>query len=163
MKSRQFWMASLLLLIIIVIGVGNQLRWWDWRMLIGPITLTHFLVVIGAGYLVIVTPVYSYLKRHTQGFSPKMLALHVFGNLLAFLLITIHYTQQTGRPAEFKAVHSTGLILYIFLVIMVLTGFLSRFRIMRSMMRLWRFIHVSLVLSICIVLVFHVLQYFGIV
>lgn len=163
MKSRQFWIASILLLIIIVIGVGNLLRWWDWRVSAGPISSTHWAGVIGAGYLAIVTPIYSYIKRHAQVFLKKLLAFHVFGNLLAFLLVTIHYTQQAGRPAEFEAVHSTGLILFIVVAVMVLTGFLQRFRIIPSLMKSWRFIHVSLSLSFYIVLITHVLQFFDIV
>ena len=163
MKSRQFWIALLLFLIIIFIGVGNFLRWWDLRVPAGPISSTHWLGVIGAGYLAIFTPIYSYIKRHTEGFFKKLLAFHVFGNMLAFLLITVHYTQQAGRPAEFEAVHSTGLILFIIVTIMVLTGFLQRFRIIQSLMKSWRFIHVSLSLSFYIVLLIHVLQFFDIV
>jgi hypothetical protein len=163
LKNRQFWLALLLLLIIAVISVGNYQRWWDWRFPVGPFASTHWLVWLGAGYIAVFTPLYAYLRRHTSGSLKNLLTIHVFGNLVAFLFIAIHYTQQAGRPPEFGAVHSTGLILFIIVTIMVVTGFLQRFGIIRSLIRSWRFIHVSLSLSFYIVLIVHVLQFFQIV
>jgi hypothetical protein len=162
LKNRQFWLALLLLLIIAVISVGNYQRWWDWRFPVGPFTSTHWLAWLGAGYIAVFTPLYSYLRRHTAGSLKNLLTTHVFGNLVAFLFIAIHYTQQMGRPPEFGAVHSTGLILFIIVTIMVVTGFLQRFGIIHSLIKSWRFIHVSLSLSFYIILIVHVLQFFEI-
>lgn len=161
-KRRHLWLASLILIIIILISTGNYLRWWNWRFPVGPFSSTHWLGIIGATYIAIITPLYAYIKRHTTGLSGSLLSLHVFGNLLAFLLVSVHYTQQAGRPAEFAAVHSTGLILYIVLSIMIITGFLQRFGIIHTLAKSWRFIHVSLSLSFYIIVITHVLQFLDI-
>jgi hypothetical protein len=152
----------MILLVILVISIGNYQRWWDWRFPLGPFSSTHWLVWIGAGYLAVFTPVYAYLKRRRTESYSTLMKVHVFGNLLAFFLISIHYTQQTGRPAEFAADQSTGLVLFILVTTMVLTGFAQRFNIIRRLVRQWRFIHVSLSISFYIVLVIHVLQFFNV-
>ncbi len=160
LKNKQFWLAVLVLIIVGFIAYANYNRWWDWRYDAGPFTTTHWLGWIGAGYLAIFNPVYSYIKRHTSGRRAGLLSLHVFSNLAAFLLVTVHYTQQTGRPAEFAAVHSTGLVLYIIVASIVITGFLRRFVVIRGLLSTWRFVHVSLTLSLYIVLIIHILQFY---
>jgi hypothetical protein len=162
LKTRQFWIALLTILIIIVISIGNYQRWWDLRFPVGPFSFTHWLGWFGAGFIATFAPLYSYIKHHTKDFSKTLLTLHVFGNLVSYLLVSIHFTQQAGRPAEFAAVHSTGLTLYIVVTAMVLTGFFQRFGIMKKLAKSWRFIHVSLTLSIYVVLAAHILQFFDI-
>lgn len=152
----------MILLVIIVVSIGNYQRWWDWRFPLGPYSFTHWLGWFGAGYVAIITPLYSYLKRHSRGKYGTLFKVHVFGNLIAFFLISIHYTQQAGRPSGFEAPHSTGLTLFIIVAIMVLTGFLLRFGLISRLLKPWRFIHVSLSLSFYIVLIIHILQFFDI-
>ena len=160
-RNRQFWLAALILAAVVVLTIGTYQRWWDLRFPVGPFASTHWAVWVGTAYIAIFTPVYSYLKRRTARYSKRLLTAHVFGNLLAFLLISVHFAQQAGRPPQAEPIHSTGLILYIIVTAMVLTGFFQRFGIARSMVRTWRFIHVGLSLSFYLVLVVHVLQYFG--
>ena len=161
-RNRQFQVAALMLLIIIIVTIGTHQRWWDLRFALGPLSFTHWLAIIGAGQIAIFLPIYSYVKRHTKRLPKTFLTMHVFGNLLAFLLVSIHFAQQSGRPPEFAADHRTGLILYTILAISVATGFLRRFGIIRSLMRTWVFVHVSMILSFYIVLIVHILQYFAI-
>ncbi len=157
-RSIQFWTALLLVFAIIVLSAGTYLRWWNLVLVLGPYLLPHWLVWIGAGYIAIVTPVYSILKRRNPRHFKTLLKVHVFGNLTAFLLISIHFSQQMGRPPEIAPVLGTGLALFIIVGIMAATGFLQRFRLVRRLLKEWRFIHVSLSLSFYIVLIVHILR-----
>jgi hypothetical protein len=163
LRNRQFWLALLIILLTIFVSVGNFEHWWNLRYSIGPFSLPHWLGWFGAGYIVIFAPLYAYIKRHTKGFSKPLLNLHLFGNLISFFLISVHFSQQASRPPEFASVHSTGLILYSVVSIMVLSGFFQRFGIFKKLLKSWRFIHISLTLTIYFVLSAHILQFFNFV
>jgi hypothetical protein len=162
-KSGQFYVAIALVLAIIILSIGNYLRWWDLHFYVGPLYFHHWLSFIGAGYIAIFTPIYSIIKRRSPGRLGTLLNIHVFGNLIAFLLISIHFTQQMGRPAQFAPTLGTGLALYIIVAIMVITGFVQRFRLAGRFLRSWRFVHVGLSLSFYIVVVIHILHNLGLI
>jgi len=162
-KSSQFYIAIILVLAIITLSIGNYLRWWDLNFYVGPEYFHHWLVFTGAGFIAIFTPIYSMMKRRSPKHFGALLNVHVFGNLIAFLFISIHFTQQMGRPAQFAPTLGTGLALYTIVAVMVITGFVQRFRLVRSFPRSWRFIHVSLSLSFYIVVIIHMLHNLGVI
>jgi len=162
-KGSQFYVAIVLVLVIVVTSIGNYLRWWDLHFYVGPEYFHHWLSFIGAGYIAIFTPIYSIIKRHSPGRFEALLKTHVFGNLVAFLFLSMHFTQHMGRPAQFAPTLGTGLALYIIVAIMVITGFVQRFRLAGGFLRSWRFVHVSLSLSFYIVVVIHVLHNLGVI
>ena len=162
-RSGQFYIALLLVLVIIVLSIGNYLRWWDLHFYVGPFYFHHWLSWIGTGYIAIFTPIYSIMKRSSPSRFGTLLKIHVFGNLVAFLFISIHFTQQMSRPAQFAPTLGTGLTLYIIVAIMVVTGLMQRFQLVGRFLRSWRFIHVGLSLSFYIVIVIHVLHNLGII
>ena len=162
-KSSQFYIAIVMVLAIITLSMGNYLRWWNLNFYVGPEYFHHWLVLIGAGYIALSTPMYSIMKRRSPEHFGTLLKIHVFGNLVAFLFISIHFTQQMGRPAQFAPTLGTGLALYIIVAIMVITGFVQRFKLAGSFLRSWRFIHVSLSLSFYIVVIIHMLHNLGVI
>ena len=162
-RDRQFCLASVLIMVIIVLSVGNYLRWWDLHFRVGPFYFHHWLGWAGALYIAIFTPIYSTMKRRSPSRLGTLLNIHVFGNLIAFLFISIHFTQQIGRPAEFAPTLGTGIVLYVIMATMVVTGMMQRFRLASRQIRSWRFIHVSLSLSFYIVLVVHILHNLGVI
>jgi hypothetical protein len=162
-KNKQFYVALLLVLAIVVLSIGNYLRWWDLHFYVGPLNFHHWLSFIGAGYIAIFTPIYAILKRRSPKQFGTLLNIHVFGNLIAFLLISIHFTQQMGRPAEFAPTLGTGITLYIIVAIMVVTGLMQRYHLASRFLTSWRFIHVGLSLSFYIVIVIHVLHNLGVI
>jgi hypothetical protein len=162
-KSGQFYSAIVLVLAIIILSVGNYLRWWNLHFDVGPLYFHHWLSFIGAGYIAIFTPIYAIMKRRSPERFGTLLNIHVFGNLVAFLLISLHFTHQLGRPAQFAPTLGTGLTLYIIVATMVVTGFVQRFRLAGRFLKSWRFIHVSLSLSFYIVVVIHILHNLGII
>jgi hypothetical protein len=157
-KSIQFWIALFLALAVVILSLGTYLRWWDMVIVIGPYLLPHWLSWIGAGYIAIVTPIYSIFKRRYPQHYKTLIKIHVFGNLTAFLLIAVHFSYHLGRPPEIAPILGTGLALFIIVGIMAVTGFFQRFRLIRRFLKQWRFIHVSLSLSFYIVLLIHILR-----
>jgi len=162
-KNGQFYVALLLVFAIVVLSIGNYLRWWDLHFYVGPLYFHHWLSFIGAGYIAFFTPIYVILKRRSPKQFGTLLNIHVFGNLIAFLLISIHFTQQMGRPAEFAPTLGTGIALYVIVAIMVVTGLMQRYHLASRFLIRWRFVHVSLSLSFYIVIVIHVLHNLGVI
>jgi hypothetical protein len=163
MPNRYFVISLLIVVATAVLSVGTYNRWWDLRLDIGPVYLSHLLGWIGFAFIAIYTPIYSYAKRRTQRGFKFLLNTHNVGNLIAFTLISMHFTQQIGRPAEFYPELGTGLALYISVCLMVLTGFLMRFKFVKQLSKTWRFIHTGFVLPFYVLILVHVLHGFGIV
>lgn len=161
--GTQFYVATGLALAIVVLSVGNYFRWWDLHFYVGPLYFHHWLSFIGAGFIAIFTPIYSVMKRRSPTQFRTVFNIHVFGNLVAFLFVSMHFTQHMGRPAEFAPTLGTGLALYIIVATMVVTGFVQRFQLVGSFLKSWRFVHISLSLSFYIVVVIHVLHNLGII
>lgn len=160
-RSGHPYVALLLVSAIIVVSVGSYLRWWDLGFHVASLLLAHWLAYMAAGYIAIFIPIYATLKRRSPRHVSTLLNIHVFGNLVAFLLISMHFAHHMGRPAEFAPTLGTGLTLYMILAIMVLTGLIQRYRLASRFLRTWRFVHVGLSLSFYIVLVMHILITLG--
>lgn len=99
------------------------------------------------------------MKHRYPGSYRTLFKIHVFGNLIAFLFISMHFTQHISRPILL----GTGLALYIIVAAMVMTGLMQRFRLAKDFLKSWRFIHVSLSLSYYIVLAVHILRNLGVI
>jgi len=162
-RNRQFHLVLLLVVVIIILSVGNYLGWWDLHFYVGPLTFHHWLSFTGAGYIAIFTPIYSILKHRSPNRFGTLLKIHMFGNLIAFLFISIHFTHQMGRPPEFAPTLGTGIVLYIIVATLVVTGIMQRFQLVSRLFKTWRFIHVSLSLSFYIVVVVHILHNLGVI
>jgi len=129
---------------------------------IGSYRFNHWAVIIGAFYIAIITPVFVLIKRSKPGSLRNLLKFHVFGNLLAFLLISVHFAGQLSRPLEFYPNLGTGVGLYIAMSVLVFTGFFLRFSLVAGEYRKGlRIVHILAVLSFYIVIIFHVLHGFG--
>lgn len=72
-------------------------------------------------------PVYYVLKRKRLKKIKLLLRVHVFGNLLSFLLISVHFAQNMGRLSGLPSKLGDGLVLFLILSIIVATGMLVRF------------------------------------
>ncbi len=161
MRTRR--MAAVVLLVAAVAAaVGTYVAWWNLNLPVGWLTLHHFLVVVGAGYVLVFVPVYSYVKRRAPQQRARFLNAHVFGNLIAFVLISAHFAFQMARPSGFAPALGTGLSAYVLVLVIVATGFMQRFGVDSSHVRTWRFVHIGLALSIYVVVGVHALRNFGI-
>jgi len=133
MRNRYLLISLLIIAATIVLSVGTYSRWWQLRVDIGLAYLDH------------------------------LLNIHNVGNLVAFMLISMHFAQQIGRPAQFYPDLGTGLALYILVCLMVISGFVMRFNLVKQSSKTWRFIHTSLVLPFYILILIHVLHNVGII
>ena len=140
--------------------------WLNLSFRVSGLFFTHWLSLAGTLFISIYTPIYYILKRKYPVQGKKLLALHVFGNLFAFLLISLHFAGQVGRPVQFFPEGRTGVALYIITLITVASGIIHRWGLFSIVEKVQaskrtRFVHVALSLSFYIVMVVHVLHNIG--
>jgi hypothetical protein len=157
-KDKFFWVSILILCLTGVLVVASYFRWFDFGAVVGPYRLNHWLSWFGFLFIGVHVPLFVALKRRYVGRIRLLLGIHVVGNLLAFMLISIHFASQIGRPSQFYPDLGTGLALYIIMPTLVATGFLQRFNLIAKYRKTWRFLHTSLVVSLFILLLVHILQ-----
>ncbi|MCW4009976.1 MAG: hypothetical protein NWF05_05085 [Candidatus Bathyarchaeota archaeon] len=118
----------------------------------------HWIGWAGTLYIAFVTPVYPIVKRRFPRHLKSTLALHIVGNLLAVLLVSIHFAHQVTRPSGFYPDLGTGIVLYAAMILLVATG-LSTYSIGATKhAKLLRFLHASFALTFYTVIIVHILQ-----
>ncbi|AKG52973.1 hypothetical protein DGWBC_0286 [Dehalogenimonas sp. WBC-2] len=159
----QVWIAVAIGAATIIGAIGSYARWWNLGYHIGSESLAHWSGWIGAALITLMVPLFIILKRRSKIAYLKLLTAHVFGNLVAFGLLTLHMAYQLGRPAGFGPDIGTGVAMYLIFAGMVLTGVVQRFRLAPKSQANMRFIHRGLSLSLIIILPVHVLQNTGVI
>jgi hypothetical protein len=130
---------------------------------VGPFRLNHWFVLIGTLYVYFAVPAISILKRRHPNNARALLRLHMFGNLFAFALISIHFVSQISRTVEHYPNLGTGLALYIALILLVGTGISQRFHlILKIQPQTYRFLHTGSAVTFYLIIVIHVLHGLGI-
>ena len=128
----------------------------------GPYRFHHWSVILGAFYVALVTPFFAILKRTKPDKLRYLLRIHVFGNLLAFVFVSIHFAGQLSRPLEFYPDLGSGVGLYGSMGLLVFSGFFLRYSLVAGgSRRFLRLIHVLAVVSFYLVIVLHALHGFG--
>jgi hypothetical protein len=162
-KNLDFWLSSLIIFVTVYFMVVIYLHWYNLGFFFGPFRLNHWLVWIGSLFIAFAVPAFALSKRRYPTKTKSLLRFHVFGNLLAFLLISLHFASQIGRPAAFFPELGTGLALYVVMLLLTVTGFSHRFRtITRPKPQTTRFLHVSVALSFYIIIGIHILHGLGV-
>lgn len=162
LKKVELLIAILLIVTAVFFFVAAFLDWIDFGAVIGSYRANHWLVWIGALYIAFAVPVYSILKRRYAAAIRRLLVFHIFGNLMAFIPISIHFSSQISRPAAFYPDLGTGLALYLSMVLLVATGFSQRFWIAKiSEPQTKRIIHVGFALSFYLIIGIHILHGLG--
>jgi uncharacterized membrane protein len=145
------------------LSIGRVLNWYSLSFFVGPFRASHWLVIIGSTYIAVATLAFSILKRRFQARYEALAKFHVIGNLSAVLLVTIHFTSQVTRSAANYPQLGTGLALYIVMLLLVVSGFLYRFRLLpRLGIGTNRLLHVGVALSFYILIWIHVLHGLGV-
>lgn len=123
---------------------------------------SHWLTIIGTSYIAIATPAFVLLKRFYPERMRRNIRFHIFGNLLLYTLISIHFAAQVGRPLTAYPPLGMGLAMYIAMTLEVISGFAARFPLIKQIsFKTNRFIHAGLVLIFYMVIGFHVLDVLG--
>ena len=157
-------------MLTIVLSIATHQRWFNLRFQIGPYYFTHWLSWIGTLFIAIFTPIYYILKRKNPSQLKTLIKIHIYGNLLSVMFISIHYAQQLGRPAAFYPDLGTGLVLYIVMGILVVSGYLHRFNIIskvgsfsKALPHQNRYVHLAVTLSFYLVITIHILKNIGLI
>lgn len=164
MVEERFNSLSFLVTIIIVgvtlfFMVGVYLDVFGLYEVFEQFDLHHWLGAIGTTYLAIITPVYFFLKRRYSNHFKTLINFHMVGNLLAVLLISIHFALEIGRPLEEFPRLGTGVVLYAATIALVGTGFLLRFRPSKNTGgRSIRFVHTAVTLTFYFIIFVHILH-----
>jgi len=162
LKKVEFFFAVLLIVLAVFFFVVAYLDWIDFGVVIGSYRFNHWLVWVGSLYIAFAVPVYSMLKRRYAAGIRRLLGFHVFGNLAAFVLISIHFSSQISRPTAFYPDLGTGLALFISMVLLVTTGFSQRFGVVKiAKPQTQRLVHVGLALSFYLIIGIHILHGLG--
>ena len=162
MKHSELIIAFFIVLISLLLMALIYFDWISVGFAVGPYRFHHWAGILGAFYIAVVTPFFVVLKRCKPESLRSLFRVHVFGNLLAFVLISIHFAGQLSRPLEFYPDLGTGVGLYGALSVLVFTGFFLKYGLVAGgSRRVLRIIHVFAVLFFYLVIVFHVLHGFG--
>ncbi|MEJ2241018.1 MAG: hypothetical protein P8Y18_02605 [Candidatus Bathyarchaeota archaeon] len=162
-RNKEFLLSITLLLITIIFSAIAYTFWLELSFFVGPFFFVHWLGIIAAVFVALLIPTYYVLKRKRSQNRRILLRIHVFGNLVAFLLISIHFAQNFGRLINYFPKIEDGIVLFLVLVILVLTGFLEKFRIGNKVLRYTKFVHRYIIVVFYTVVIIHMLQGFNIV
>ena len=158
-KNPVFWYALAVILATILLMVLVNLNRLNFiYSTIAPWTVVHWVGWLGAGFIAVYTPIYYYMKRRSPTNLRTLLRIHVYGNLLAFMFISIHFAEHVRRYIQVSPFFGSGLPLYTAVVLLVATGLMQRLQLVRSWMKSERFVHVSMALAFYLIVVFHVLR-----
>ena len=161
-KNIDFLLALLIIIVAASFSIIVYLHWMSMGFFIGQFRLSHWLTIIGSSYIAIATPIFIILRRIYPQKTMILFRFHIFGNLLLFALISIHFASQMGRPATNFPELGTGLVMFIAMVLQVTSGFTQRFILINRNPKALQFIHASLIIIFYAAILFHVLHGLGI-
>ena len=162
-RNSDFWASLLVLLVTVILSVVAYVNWFSLSFFVGDLFFVHWLGLAATVFIAALVPVYYVLKRKSPKNIRTLLRLHVFGNLLSFLLVSIHFAQNTGRISGFYPRLEDGFILFLVLSLIVITGVLERFRVRPKLVKYTKPIHRYAVLIFFLVMTVHVLQGFNLI
>lgn len=158
-KEKDFWAATAILIATVALMLVIGLKMERFSQIIGPFRLTHWFVWTGTIYIAIAVPIIAILKKRQPQLYKTLYRTHVFGNLLAFLLISMHFAGQISRSATSYPELGTGIALYTAMVLLVGTGFLQRFQLIPSIKpQSYRFVHMGSAVTFYLIIFIHILH-----
>ena len=182
LKNISFLSASTIILITVFLVVATYLKWIRLNFIIGHYYFGHWLGWIGTIFIAFATPIFYILRRRYPKRSSSMVEFHIFGNLFAFLFVSLHFAQQISRPPQFFPELGTGIIQYIAVILLVATGFIHKFHTLETRnvastsskqlhkyhQKIYpphrnRFLHISITLTFYLVIIFHLIDHIGLI
>jgi hypothetical protein len=161
-KHFDFLLAVLIVVIATLFSIVVYEHWMGMGFFMGQFRFSHWLTIIGTSYIAIATPMFVVLRRLYPQKTKGLFRFHIFGNLMFFALISIHFASQMGRSAANFPELGTGVAMYIAMTLQVTFGFIQRFIPIKRNFKALRFIHASLIIIFYAVILFHVLHGLGI-
>ena len=118
----------------------------------------HWIGWIGTLYIAFATPFYPIIKRRFPLHINKILNIHVLGNLLGILLVSIHFANHLTRPASSYPDLGTGLVLQITMILLLAIGLVMLLGLGRKLFKQIHFLHPAYAITFYTVIVIHILQ-----
>ena len=81
-------------LVAALIILASYLHLYPLEFYIGPVSFHHWMSISGASIIAIFLPVYSILKRRRPGLMRTLFKAHIYVNMFAFWLISIHFSHH---------------------------------------------------------------------
>ena len=163
LKYSEFWLSLLILLVTVLFSAVAYVRWYSLGFFVGSLFFVHWLGLAATVFIAVLVPIYYVLKRRRPQKLKTLLRLHVFGNLFSFLLVSIHFAQNTGRLSGFIPRLEDGFVLFLVLSIIVATGMLERFGARHKIVKYTKPVHRYAVAVFYLVMAVHVLQSLSII
>jgi hypothetical protein len=154
--------ASLIVIVTFIVVATIFLRVWRIPFVQVQVfgishSAVHWVGWIGTLYLAFATPFYPIVKRKYRQYTSKILNIHVLGNLLGILMVTIHFAHQVTRPPSSYPDLGTGIVLYATMIILLMTGFVL-ISGLRKLSKQSRFLHPAYAITFYTVIIMHILQ-----
>jgi hypothetical protein len=158
-RNVEFWFSAIIIILTVFLMFAYYNHWFSFAARVGPFRIIHYIAFAGALYIAFGVILFAALKRRYPNKYKVLLRTHALGNIFAFLLISLHFAGQLGRPADFFPSLGEGLALYIAMVLLVGTGMAFRFRPFRSLtLARSRFLHTGLSFVFYTVIFIHILH-----
>ena len=158
-KSWEFWFSAIAIVLTVFLMIAYFNRWFTFAARIGPFRIIHYVAFAGTLYIAFGVILFAFLRRRNPSKYNMLLRAHTLGNLSAFLLISLHFAGQIGRPANFYPNLGTGLALYIGMVALIVTGLALRFSIFRNFSPTTnRSVHAGLAFGFYLIIGVHILH-----
>lgn len=157
-RNTSLGFALLIVIVTVILMVAVYTRFLNLHIYVGPFYIHHWLSWTGTVFIAFFTPVYYLAKRRAPAKLKTLLKIHVFGNLIAVMFVSIHFTQQISRPPQAYPDIGTGIVLYATMILLVLTGFFLRFQIAKKSRTALKFIHTSATVTFYLIILVHILH-----
>jgi len=157
-RHLSIWLSFAAVAVGLVLAVLSYLGLIPLGYKLGPYWLNHWLGWLSMGLIIIYVPIFVILKKRKPKIYQKLMKVHEIGFIVAFMLVSLHIGSQIRRvfPPEI----GTGIAAYVSLLALVVTGIMRKNQILATRMATLRLVHLSMVVSFFLVIVFHVIRAF---
>ncbi len=161
-RTVELWLTLILLLATVIASIITYIFWYRLTFFVGSYLFIHWLGLIATAFVVVSIPIHYILKRKRPQSFKKILKIHTIGTLFAFLLISIHFSQNVGRLAGAFQRLGVGFALYLVISLIVATGIVRRYQRNGKLSRYIKYIHKYTVIILYLVILIHLLKGFNI-
>jgi hypothetical protein len=155
LKDPDLWGALIIILFTIFLSALIVVDRSSFGFLVGSLLFTHWMALIGGFWIAVVTPIFYVLKHRRPTRIKAWVRIHMYGNVVAFMLISVHFTYWITSVSFI----GTGFALFVATLTLVVTGFFYRFNIIQSSKKYIRFIHISMTTAFYLILTIHILSH----
>jgi len=163
MKKLITFILSLIIAVIVIIEVLiflhiTRLPFVQLTFLGATHSLTHWIGWIGTLFIAFSTPAQPIVKRKFPEHMQTILKIHMIGNLIAVLLVSVHFAHQVTRPGYSLNDFDTGIILYAAMILLVTTGFVMYSGIAKRFYKKGLFLHPAFAISFYMIIIMHIIR-----